>query len=242
VSEQRRWDAGEKLFASRVHPDLFGFYGEVLYPTQILSQIVSLSDSGVLFSDDDDPEQRHIKIKEVAKSSFTRHDAPEKNFHIIHATRENSGMDAKFLIWHLRYWSNSHTWVDRVIDIPTNNSALVSVGGPGSISMEAFDERWRNLPEGRTSRAIFSAFCDSLDSGEDQNTGGPPQLIGLYRIKTPRVFGIVYNGSRFFDGLPLPDEIRAGTIEWRDRLFQRLDGETLSFVPGAKHHSRPVFG
>ena len=107
--------------------------------------------------------------------------------------------------------------------------------------MKEFDKRWRTSSQGRTSRAIFSAFCDSLDSGEDPLTGGPPQHIGLYRKDTPQIFGIVYHGSRFLCGLPLPAEIRTDTIEWRDHLYQRVDGETLSVLPGAQRHSRPAF-
>ena len=106
-SEQQRWDSGQKLFRSRVHPDLYGYSGDVLFPTQFLSQIVELGDSGVLFSDADMPEQRHTKIVQMAKASIKRrHNAPEHDFDIIHAARQDSGKDAEFLIWQLSYCSS----------------------------------------------------------------------------------------------------------------------------------------
>jgi hypothetical protein len=93
-------------------------------------------------------------------------------------------------------------------------------------------------PQGRTSRATFWAFCDALKGKADPLSGGPPQLVGMYRTKAPMAFGSVYEGQRYFQGMPLPETICSDAIEWRDEYFQRMDGEALTVIPGAQRHGR----
>ena len=92
----------------------------------------------------------------------------------------------------------------------------------------------------RTSRSVFSSFCDALDSGGDKHSGGAPQMIGLYRQKAGRSFGIIYNDKRYFEGLPVSDTGQADGIEWRNRRFEICDGATMQRRKEAQPQPRPT--
>lgn len=42
----RTWDSGRKVFACSTHPDVFGYVGDVLFPSLVLGQVATLIDSG----------------------------------------------------------------------------------------------------------------------------------------------------------------------------------------------------
>lgn len=107
-----------------------------------------------------------------------------------------------------------------------------------ALPLESHVTQLRAESQGRASRSIFWAFCDALRERNDPLTGGAPQLIGLYRIDQPRTFGVVYDGNRHFQGLLLQNDIKFDGIEWRDEYFQRLDGESMLVIAGARRHGR----
>src|SRR5579864_7490961 len=43
-SEVKRWDAGRKLFACKATADIFGYVGEVFFPSLVLGQITAAAD------------------------------------------------------------------------------------------------------------------------------------------------------------------------------------------------------
>ena len=101
--------------------------------------------------------------------------------------------------------------------------------------------RWAASAQGNTSRSYFTAFCDALASRTDEKSGGVPQLVGLYRVRNGITFGIVIDGRKYFDGLPVGDLEDYGRTEWRDDAFQRIDPKTLTLVKGAQRQVRPRF-
>jgi hypothetical protein len=239
-SEHVRWDAGRKLFACRRHPDIFGYTGDVVFPSLVLGQIVEAMDSGLLIRDGDDSEARHSKIvAAVKRSADQRHNAPTANFSIVHASRQFAGPRAEFRLWQLSFDATAKSWSELEITVPPGQSSLLVAIGTGARSAKAHHSRWETSAQGGTSRAIFGAFCDSLKSQTDPLSGGVPQLVGMYHTRMPQAFGLVLNGGRYFHGLPLPSELNPNDIEWRDELFQRMDGRTLQVAAGAQRHARP---
>lgn len=240
-TENRRWDAGRKLFAFSRHPDILGYVGDVLFPTQILSQIVELGDRGMLFPGGDESKVRHSKILKLVQAAYARqHNAQDQDFDILHASRSSVGMLSEFSLWRISYSKGTQSWTDTSLALPNERSALVATLGSGADSMSSQHDQWRRSSQGGTSRAIFSAFCDSLISERDKCTGGPPQLVGLYRAGGPQAFGIVYQGVRYLYGMPLPTEVAFDNVEWRDTLFQRIEAGSLAALPDAQRHVRPV--
>jgi hypothetical protein len=238
-SGERRWDVGRKLFSCKDSPDIFGYVGEVIFPSLVLGQLIDAADHNLLIGSDDEAESRHAMFVRTIKSSFAhRHNAPDYDFQILHATRMAAGMTATFRVWRLAYSVVARAWSDEDIRLPSDRSGLVIALGSGASSVETHDKRLVATPQGRTSRATFWAFCDALKSKIDPLSGGPPQLLGMYRTHGPKAFGILFDGRRYFQGLPLNDAIRFDGVEWRDEYFQRIDGETLQVIAGAQRHGR----
>src|SRR5690606_38972360 len=80
-------------------------------------------------------------------------------------------------------------------------SSVLRTHGTGAESVNHWVARWQSSDQGGTSRAVFSAFCDSLRSKQDARSGGEPQLVGLYRQKNARVFGVVTAKGASFEGI-----------------------------------------
>ncbi len=240
-SQDKRWDVGRKLFACKQLPDVFGYVGEVVFPSLVLGQIVESADSGLIGSASDTAQIRHEAYVHAIRVSFShRHSAPNHKFEILHAAREGDGMAAGFRVWRLSYSPAPDSWHDTELGLPSDRSGLIAALGSGAPSVEMHEKKLAADSQGRTSRAVFWAFCDALEGRADPLSGGAPQLVGIYRTQGPKAFGLLYQGVRYFHGLSLEEVRQFDTVEWRDKFFQRIDGETLRVVDGAQRHGRAV--
>jgi hypothetical protein len=230
------WDFGRKLFASEITADIFGYCGEVLFPSLVLGQVQSLL-AGGLFKRDADARSRHEGIRDVIKRSFSFFpNEARKEFTILHAARDGSQMRSAFHLWRLD-WSSDAEWGEVEITLAEESALVLAVGSGARVTTDWNDEWCRRL--GRTSRSVFGSFCDALDSGSDANTGGAPQLVGLYRVGYGRTFGIVHKEQRFIHGLPLDRCPDADSLEWRNTLFERCDCNTMHRSLNAQPQPHP---
>jgi hypothetical protein len=240
-TDRERWDAGRKVFACQSYPHVFGYFGDVLFPSVVLSQVVELIDRGALFDESDTPQDCHAKIVASVKGSFARRQhTPDESFSILHGLRQFAGLRSAFFLWQVSYDKTNRSWADNHLTIPLERSSLVQALGTGAAAIREHVRRWNASEQGGTTRAVYAAFCDALRTGQDGRSGGAPQLVGIYRIGPAKTLAVVHEGIRYFNGLPIPDGVRYKELEWRDELFQRLDGETLEVLTGAQRHSRPV--
>jgi hypothetical protein len=238
-SANRRWDAGRKLFTSDRSAHAFGYCGDVVFPSLVLAQVISAIDQKQLFEEDVPPDDQHKAIVSVIKSSFERrHNAPDQGFTIVHAYRERSGDAACFRVWRTDYDHNQKVWGDALLTFPRDTATIVELGS-GASATRQHGRRWKASDVGGTSRSVFSAFCDALGSKTDPLSGGAPQLAALYTSGPARPLGVFYQGHRFLHGLPLAIHAPSSKLEWRDGLFQRVDGEDGSQLPGARRFARP---
>jgi hypothetical protein len=237
------WSSGQKVFACKTQPDLFGFFGHVGFPTMVISQLVDLIDRGVLFEKDAPSELRTQRVISVLKWSQLKH--PEwcgpfrllSDFWIIHVMREGEGMKCRFRIWE-HAWKVGQGWSSVEKSVPTVSGVIIS-GGSGAAPFSVRDKTWKDSDIGRTSRGVFSAFADSLKAGDDPFCGGAPQLGGLYRIGTSHQFGIIYDGKRYFSGIEVSADWATGAVDWFNERFERCDPETLQIKTGAQPQPRP---
>jgi hypothetical protein len=231
------WDSGRKVFASASSSDIFGYCGDVLFPSLVLGQIEMLLARGVPFTGEQDVIERHQTVRGMIAESFDLYPRESRQpFTILHAARGGSGIPATFHLWKLD-WSQAGGWRDLKSEVPTE-SVLVLAVGSGAQVVERSEQEWRQRL-GRTSRSVFGSFCDALKNGGDPLTGGPPQLVGLYRNFPGRVFGIVHEGKRFISGMNVPDARTLDVLEWRNELFERCDVHTLERLHGAQRQPRP---
>jgi hypothetical protein len=238
-SSERRWDSGRKVFAVS-SPDIFGYCGEVLFPSLILSQLADLIGRGLLWSGDCSSIDRHLIVVGYLKSALARrHNAPNRDFTIVHCSRSGSGLDSDFNMWRLDYRAASNSWSDTAIEIAhSKNSKFLVAFGSGSDVLKKSIARWNATPQGETARALFSAFCDALDTGEDPLSGGMPQIVSLDRKTNGKVIGFVSQDTRYIHGVPVEASPTLANIEWVDRLFQRISPDTLQLLSGAQRHAR----
>jgi hypothetical protein len=239
-SKLRRWDAGRKVFASTKFPDIFGYAGDVVFPALCLSQVVDAIDHGVLVSVEAGAIERSRAVYDAIRRSFDRrHEADNRDFTIFHAARSGVTKDAVFHLWSIEFIARTKSWEHVSIPVSKETSIVALAGSGGRIAKQNA-ERWiRELKPG-VSRSIFSAFCDTIESQVDPLSGGAPQLAGLYLIGAARSFGIVHDGQPHLHGLPVVPSFSSTELEWRDRLLQRINGETLRLIPNAQRHARPA--
>lgn len=233
------WDFGRKLFASQKHPELLGFVGDVLFPSQVLGQIVALIDADLLFTRNESCQSKWEKVVQIVKQSYATYPKePNQTFTIIYCTRENSGMESTFHLASLS-WRRSHEWIDEGWATLPHASGIIKSYGSGGKAVEKWLSYWNNTSNKGTSRIVFSAFCDALISNEDKRSGGAPQLVGLYRIGSAKSFGVVFNNQRFMLGVPLQMSHTLENIEWRNALFERCDWRTMKKLQIAQKHNSP---
>lgn len=238
-SAARRWEAGRKIFTPLTAPHIFGYCGDALFPTLALGQIISAIDYGILFPSDASPSEKNkIIFASIQESHKQRHGAPEQNFTILHVHRTQNWPSTAFAAWVISYDAAAKSWNCDQISLPSTTTIAIVLGSGASFA-EAHASRWASSDVGGTSRAIFSAFCDAVTSGNDPLSGGVPQISALYTENAPRPLGYVENGFTFLHGLQIAPCGPLANIEWRDRLFQEVDPYTFKPMQGARRFARP---
>lgn len=208
-----------------------------MFPSLFLAQAVDLIDAGLVGSAED-AVARSDKIANLARAAFASY--PEKQrcqFTIVHCIRTGTNMTARFFAF--AYGWDTRSWIKTALNIPADHSDVVSVLGSGTAAINTWQERWNRTKQGRTSRAAFGAFCDSLNSAEDPKSGGPPQLVAIHRSGAAKTFGIIWKGNRYLLGLPVDHAVQHGGVDWRNALFERCDGGTMLVLPTAQQHRQP---
>jgi len=123
---------------------------------------------------------------------------------------------------------------------PGEGSRVFYIDGSGSEAFSEHHARWQRTSAQKTSRAVFSAFCDAVSSGKDRFTGGAPQLVGIHRKGPAKVFGIAWGKKRFFYGSELVYRTKCqNETSWFNGLFEICDPDALKLQPGAQPQPRP---
>ena len=206
-------------------------------PAVFLARFASMLDRGLL-AGKDNGDLRHDALVRHAKDALDAAPTGRREpFGIVHCARDGTGMRATFRAWWTT-WSATSGWVDHRLPLP-DHSALAFAYGTGAAAVETANLAWSSSLAGRTSRAVFSAFCDALRSGQDPRSGGGPQLVGLYRKGCGEMFGVIFHGTPYLLGMRASESMNLGIVEWRNELFERCDPSSLRRLPDAQPHARP---
>jgi hypothetical protein len=226
--DEKTWDFGLKTFASPNTPDVFGYSGDVLFPSLLLAQFCAGLAAGIY---EGDWATRFRALRQFAEHSFA-HLAPDqrRQFEIVHCGRDGSGMKSRFSVGILSL-TRQLVFAEDVPEIP-ERSDIVHLGGSGAAEL---GQKWERHSPGNTTRALFRSFVETLESGADPKSGGGPQMVGLYRVGTGRTFGIRYRQRRYLGGGPVHPRT-AGEVDWRNEWFERIDGVAGSRLPEAQRH------
>lgn len=237
--ENSRWDNGRKVFGFKNHPDLLGYCGDVLFPSQVLSQIITLGDEGLLFCENSTCKQKFEAIKEKFVQIFQTFPYSEKSIigdylAVIHASRDNKNNFS----CHVIEWYRGKGWSGRKLVFSDHSNKLIVLGSGRDEFLVKYEKYWHSSNK-KTSRALFHCLCDTLSNIKDSYCGGAPQLVGLYRIENARNYGIIYNKRRYFLGVDISNLNNFNIVEWRNELFERCDGETMKILPKAQKQPNP---
>ena len=238
-SAAKRWDVGRKLFACKRTPDIFGYVGDVLFPSLLLGQLIESADVGLIPGFKGTSEERNAGLKNTVLNSLAhQHDAHRANFEILHVSRNGDGMSSSFHVWRLSYSATTDSLNTVAVSVPTDRSRLIIALGSGASQAKAHEYNLSIADQGRTSQSIFWSFCDALNSKADPLTGGAPQLAGVYRRGNGKTFGVLYNHEYYFHDLPLKEDFFPNSVEWRDELFQVISSDTGQIASESQRHAR----
>lgn len=238
-----KWPHGQKVFASKTSADVFAYCGDRLFAAHALGQVVAAIDSGYLFAEQDSAASRLGKVQQTLRMLWDtfplRH---QDDAHVVHLSREGAGVGSRFFLQRHRYEPGKAPSSDQVIEAPVGEvSAPFMALGTGAKAVENGIDQWnRRYANRHTSRAMFSAFCETLEAGLDASSGGSPQLVGLYRVGAGRSFGVIWKGERYFNGLRTLSTSNKGAIPWRNNTFEIANQATKRRADGAAAH-HPVY-
>lgn len=239
-SNLKRWDAGQKTFVSARTPDVFGFCGDAFFPPAMLRQIIDQVNVGLLLTEDAGSHERHSTVAAALESAMSiAVDVDVTPFAVFHGTRENEQMKSRFRLFRTEY-SKTAGWIDSELDLDSDRSYLAHLDGSGKRVIEIRRKDWIGTTAEGTSRAAVWAFCDALQSGRDLLSGGPPQLVGIWRTGPGRAFGFLWHGKPFFSGLEVGDLADFASVQWFNHLFERCDAATGRRRPGAQRQRKPL--
>ncbi|WP_157186591.1 hypothetical protein [Nocardia jiangxiensis] len=235
------WDHGRKTYAAALTSNIIGYVGDVLYPALSLPTVLALLDELPPASTGDLAQRQVLDLVQAAwegAPAETRSYGTE----LVHCARIGDGMQAEFVAQILRLPKGSSKWESVRLSLPPVSSKLEFLGS-GSRALKAAYGTWirptTNDDRDRTSRAVFSAFCDAVGGGSDEMTGGPPQLVGLYRKGPARVFGVHWNGRAYLHGTEVPVTTATG-FEYRNSRFERVDASGVLIPRAQRHAAQPA--
>jgi hypothetical protein len=235
------FDYGRKVFGCKNSPDIFGYCGDVLFPSIVLNQIVDLADQGLLFRPGSSCKEKFQAVIDKLIQSFINYPSEvagitQETFQIIHASRDEN---QNFFCQKMEWWKSTNKWTSETMEFKDHSDKLFILGSGRTEFLEKF-KQYAESENQKTSRAVFHCFTETLRNGIDQYCGGAPQLVGLYRIGNSRFYGIIHNNERYLHGVRIDDLANFDNVEWRNNLFEVCDGTTMKRKKDAQRQPNPL--
>jgi hypothetical protein len=208
------WDHAQKVFCSPETKEIFGYCGDVIFPTQTLSQLCQIAPTGVLFSCTGSTPEHRIKVYtnhlNQSLKSYPKQCLSEP-FDILYAC-----CYAKSFYAYQISFDPQKGLAHTELPLPPSSDTLAVLG----TGKRLFKTRYKKEPA--SSYGIFHAFGKTLDL-KVARVGGNPQLVSLYRNGKANLHAISYRGSAGLIGvdasaLPCPEN-----VEWRNENFEAWD-------------------
>jgi len=228
---------GENFFHHKFTLTFLATVGMFYFHHLFLVKQLVLWIADLFFSHSDNPSDRFKRLSNLIMKSFSTLPSCVQNpFTILYCSRLNESLKSTFELYRLD-WSHKNGWKTSQPELPSHSDLILSLGS-GKESILASHLNWQKTEVKGTSRSVFSAFCDSLESGQDPLSGGAPQLVGIYRKGAARSFGIIFNDQKYLLGLPVENE-NLKSVEWRNHLFEESDPNTNQRQTNAQPQPRP---
>lgn len=227
------WDNAQKVFAIKETSEIFGYCGDVLFPTQTLSQVTQLASRGLIFETSmlaNDRAAAYFNIFQKAIKQYPQQCLAQP-FSILYCVSINR----VFSVFEFNYDKKegikclNHS-------LPIESKEICTIGSGKGLFKDFLLTEIKNI--GYTSRSVFYALCRTIECKKDNRVGGLPQLVSLYRNGIVNLYGINFYGRNGFLGLT---DIHSGVMnrsEWRNENFERWNPENNSIIDGAQRQPR----
>lgn len=225
------FDYSQKVFAFKNTPDIIGYCGEVLFTSEAISRLVSISDEGRLLQNEMDCEERSKILFDELRTSHGEYKLNDEKINIYHIGRNSEGKFQTFLY----RWNKNTGWLMDEIDTNTKKSKLVFCDGSGA---EEYRKRYMQFKKGNneeTSRNYFHCFCDILSNINDPYCGGAPQLVGLYNGNkfNGMYHGVIINDQRYYRAGKVNLSIGLDRVRWYNDKFEICNFDTMKIEKNA---------
>lgn len=219
------WDSGRKIYCSSKYPDILGYCGDVLFCSQVISQVMTYVDSCEAFELEESSSQRFNLICALVVRSFGEY--PKKyipnDFEIIYVTRSSRYCFSAYSI----FWSGKAGWVFDELNIPTGTGLVLSAGSGAKKYRDRYTKEFERSDIGGFSRAYYSCLYRHVSSGDDPRSGGPLQIAGVFNNDTAMHHGVVMNGRRYVYGMEIDETQNINCVRWVNERFENCDGQAM---------------
>ncbi|THD75569.1 hypothetical protein E7681_03690 [Thalassobius vesicularis] len=237
------WDYGRKIYWCKSSPDIFGFAGDVVSQSTVVSQVCEIFDYSASRLAHSTPKDRHLAFVAYLQSATAEFPNSKSNgLHVLHGLRDGEGESCDFRLWRTVKEAGTHSWSDKELEFRADGKKnLVDDpgqffgAGSGASKHRAFWER-RIREAGNTSRSVFRALWDVIETAEDPMTGGLPQIASLGTTGFAKPVGFCKDHRRSVCGLPLASDGTGEDLEWRDENFRFLKPSSLKLKSNAPEH------
>lgn len=232
----KRWNSGQKLFKCTKFPEIFGYCGDILLATQLITKLTHLIDLEIIYKNKDSIDLKVENIKKFIEDTLKECPSQVMNeCTILYAVQ-----DHKKIFYCYKFKVSSSSSEVESLNLDGDSNLLISTGSGGKEFVKYYNKKYKNSDIGGLSRSYFIAFCEFIKSGKDQYTGGGPQLMSIYGRK-PRLFGISIDNERYINGSKITSETyNFQKLEWRNKNFERLDGFDQLRLVGAQIQPDPT--
>lgn len=244
-SEQVRWDSGRKIYWCKRGVEIFGYAGDVVTQSNILSQLCEVVDySGNITTMNSN--DRHAAFVDLVRASVDeQYGVPKRGMAIFHGTRSNEEGSFPFRVWKTSFDKEHGTWSDNEhffpseLDVSENDKTiypkLALAAESGALTFRSC--RDKNFSKyGCTARAIFHSLVQAIGEGGDPLSGGPTQAVTLGLDGSPKPVGFSMNNCCSLAGMVFGETAAGGDVDWRDENFEYINPTNLQRKSGAPKH------
>ena len=228
-------DCGQKIFASKKSPELIGYCGDALFATNIINTLTYLIDEEVIYSRDSSASEKNLAVYSYIVEKFSNY-PKVMDTTLIHIIKEER---RSFSYYEMKYSHNNKVWSNNEVSLD-DKSSLINAYGSGKDSYMRRLSSYINADLVNTSRFFYMVLCEVLAEGLDSCSGGSPQLSVLYSgNKSHQAIGVIWNNSRFLNGIRIDNDYDNKKIEWFNESFERYKHDEMNLVDGAQRQPWP---
>lgn len=230
------WDYGKKLYGSNKFSEMIGYCGDVLLAVSIISSLIHIIDKEIIYKNLEAPDIKNKKVVAFIEKRFLEYPKTTDTT-LIHVIKDNHNY---YSYYEISYSIKAKSWISKKISLESSGtSSLIGVYGSGAKSYNEKKIEYEKSDSNGTSRHYYMTLCDTIASKKDNRTGGPPQLMSIYRGKESSIdIGVLWNGKRFIHGLEILDEFYIDSLEWRNENFERYMARENKIIKGAQRQPR----